>query len=283
MAVIIDFSQTLHATIHTLDKLNYPITEENLRKILFDHIRKIRTKFKNKGEVIIALDSKSWRSYYFKYYKYKRKESRKDSDIDYDNVFKCFDVVINDLRDYFPFKVVQTHGAEGDDVVAVLAKELKEDTVIVARDKDFFQLHGFTWIKQYDPINNAYIEIDRNKISRTLFEHICKGDSTDGIPNILSPDDHFICGTTRQKSISTKMLNSWYELSEESFAETIGEESYKRFKQNRNLIDLSKIPEKVHSAIIQEYHKPQEKKGTVHSFLVKKQMIELLECASDFF
>lgn len=283
MAIIIDFSQSLHSAIHVLDKLNYPITEDSMRKILLDFIRKSKMKFKNKGQVIIALDSKSWRSYYFKYYKHKRKQNRDESHIDYANAFKCFDAVINDLIDYFPYKVIRTHGAEGDDVIAVLARELKEDTVIIARDKDFFQLHGLAWIKQHDPVADAFIDIDKNRISRTLFEHICKGDSTDGIPNILSADDHFVNGEGRQKSISKKMLDAWFDMTEDKFAETIGETAYNRFKQNRNLIDLSKIPEKIQTAILEEYNKEQKKKGSIHSFFVQNKLVELLENSSDFF
>lgn len=281
MSVIIDFSQTFHASVHILTKLNHPIDEDGMRKILLDFIRKAKVKFRDKGQVIIALDSKSWRSYYFKYYKHKRKKDRAESNIDYDTAFKCFNTIIEELKDYFPYKVIQTHGAEGDDVIAVLAKEMKEDTVIVARDKDFFQLHSLSWIKQHDPITDKYIIIEKDKISRTLFEHVCKGDSTDGIPNIFSADDHFVNGKTKQKSISKKMLDEWYDLSEDAFAEAVGEEAYKRFKQNRNLIDLSKIPEKIQTAILEEYQKDCAKKGTVHSFLVKNQMIEMLDNVAD--
>lgn len=280
--ILIDFSQSLHASIHILNKLNYAITEDNMRRVLFDFIKKAKTKFKDKGQLVIALDSKSWRSLYFNYYKHKRKKDREVSDIDYDNAFKCFDSIVADLKNYFPYKVVQVYGAEGDDVIAVLAKNIPEDTVIVARDKDFFQLHGLHWIKQFDPITEKYIEIEREKISRTLFEHVCKGDSADGIPNILSASDHFVNGTGRQKSISTKTLDSWFDLAEESFEDVIGPEAYKRFKQNRNLIDLSKIPDKIKEAIINEYNKEPAKLGTVHSYFAEKRLAEMLDSITDF-
>lgn len=280
--ILIDFSQSFHASIHILTKLNYEITEDNMRKVLLDFIKKAKMKFKDKGQVVLALDSKSWRSMYFKCYKHKRKKDRETSDIDYAAAFKCFDAIIEDLRDYFPYTVVQTLGAEGDDVIAVLSKAITEDTVIVARDKDFFQLHGLSWIKQYDPISETFIQVDTNKISRILFEHICKGDSTDGIPNILSKEDHFVNGEGRQKSISTKMLDAWYDMSEEAFSQEIGEVAYQRFKQNRNLIDLSKIPDKVQAAILEKYHTIPERKGTLHSYCIKKRLVYLMENMSDF-
>ena len=41
-----------------------------------------------------------------------------------------------------------------------------------------------------------------------LKEHILKGDSSDGIPNVLSPDHTFVEGL-RQKPLGKKKIQQW--------------------------------------------------------------------------
>lgn len=281
--ILIDFSQVFHSSIHILTNLKIDIEEDSLRKILIDFIKKSKKKFRDYGDVVLALDSKSWRSRYFEYYKHNRKKDREDSIIDYDNAFRCFNVVISEFKEHFPYKVIQILGAEGDDVIGILARNVSEDTVIIARDKDFFQLHAKPWIKQYDPITEKMIVIDRNQTSRILFEHICKGDSGDGIPNINSKKDHFVNGEGRQKMITTKNLDKWHELSEDSFKETIGEDAWARFSENRILIDLSKIPQKLVDRVLEEYNTYDiaSKRSKLQSYLIKNKMTSLLDSLSE--
>ena len=41
-----------------------------------------------------------------------------------------------------------------------------------------------------------------------LKEHILKGDTSDGVPNVLSPDNTFVDGL-RQRPLSRKKIQSW--------------------------------------------------------------------------
>ena len=44
----------------------------------------------------------------------------------------------------------------------------------------------------------------------SLYEKIIKGDSGDGVPNILSPDIVFVTEEMRQKPLTKKKLDAWY-------------------------------------------------------------------------
>ena len=56
-----------------------------------------------------------------------------------------------------------------------------------------------------DPITKKFVNgIDPNEY---LYEHILKGDTGDGVPNVLSPDNTFVDGL-RQKPLSKKRSQS---------------------------------------------------------------------------
>ena len=101
--------------------------------------------------------------------------------------------------------------AEGDDVIAVLAKNIQEKSIIISSDKDFSQLHKYKHIKQYSPIQKKMLTT--SDPYKYLKEHIIRGDKGDGVPNILSADDCIVKGE-RQKPITKKKLAVWMEQSD---------------------------------------------------------------------
>ena len=71
-----------------------------------------------------------------------------------------------------------------------------------------------------------------------LFEHILKGDKSDGIPNILSADDSIVNGV-RQKPITKKYIDSFVLHNAELSGRTDSE--IRNFHRNEKLIDLKSM------------------------------------------
>ena len=60
--------------------------------------------------------------------------------------------------------------------------------------------------KQWSPVTKQYVNGYDPEIY--LKEHILRGDSGDGVPNVLSPDNTFVDGL-RQRPLSKKKIESW--------------------------------------------------------------------------
>ena len=100
-----------------------------------------------------------------------------------------------------PYKVVETYGQKADDVIAIVCKHYQsEQILIVSGDKDFIQLQKYDNVNQYSPITKKHV----NGIDPIVYikkEHILKGDKSDGIPNVLSPDHTFTDELTKTLDI----------------------------------------------------------------------------------
>mgnify|MGYP003932073445 FL=1 len=171
--------------------------ENMVRHMILNSLRMYRTRFYDKyGELILCYDSKHyWRRDFFPLYKYNRKKGRKESSYNWDAIFECLNEIKIELKDVFPYKFVEVHGAEADDIIAVLCGKLEFDngkTLIVSGDKDFIQLQKYKNVTQYSPITKKFVT-GEDPLSY-LQEHILRGDTSDGIPNVLSADHTFFEG-----------------------------------------------------------------------------------------
>jgi len=216
--------------------------EDLIRHITLSNIRQINSRFRRQyGDIVLAIDSKnSWRKKIFPYYKENRKEMRNkdlvELGIDWKDIGRMINKVKEELIAYSPYKVIEVDDAEADDVIGVLTVDCidrNEEVLIVSRDKDFQQLnignHGL--VSQWNKKDDIFIEVENPP--RFIFEHVLKGDSSDGIPNILSPIDTFIT-KTRQKPMTSKKIEYYWENREE----LDGDE---RFELNKRLIVLKYI------------------------------------------
>ena len=214
------------------------------------------------GEVVLAYDSKHyWRKEAFPFYKQNRKKDREASNLDWNAIFEVLNKIRDEIKTFFPYKVVEVYGAEADDVISTLTtfqsyRNIKlekdgnkpEKVLILSGDKDFIQLQKFPFVKQYNPILKKEIKHDNPK--EYILEHIIKGDKSDGIPNFLSDDDTFVVNK-RQKPISKKNLERWVTLDPCDFCQT--PETKANYLRNKNLIDLECIPENLGVEIINYY------------------------------
>jgi len=283
--IIIDISQILNAAVFSDMKgtgQSQP-TEDGVRAYTINKIRQARNRFKGEfgSETVIAIDNKSWRAKFFEHYKHKRRKDRTESELDWGIIHGYFNNIKDELREYFPYKVIDVYGAEADDVIAVLAKNSKEPVCIIGQDKDYFQLHNTPNLKQFCPIKEEFLDFKVEDIPYNLFFHVCKGDASDGIPNIISPEDSFVT-KTRQKPLRETYVKSIYGMTTEQLKEELGEEGFNRFKQNRVLIDFRMIPEQLREKIIEEYYNFPVAKQRIVDYIMKYKLSNFMEVANDF-
>jgi hypothetical protein len=259
------------------------IDENLIRHMILNSIRMYRKKFKEYGDVVIVADgANNWRRDAYPEYKANRKKSRDQSSIDWDEVFRITNMVRDEIAENFPYKVMHVDGCEADDVIAQLAIETQEfgkyeDVMIVSADKDFAQLQTYNNIKQFSPMTKKFIKEENPRLR--LIEHILTGDTSDGVPNVLSDDKVFVEGR-RQTPLSKKKK----ELLIETEGKGLGDDVYRNYLRNQRLIDLTMCPESIKSEIINTFEEqdPWHNKGKVFPYLVQKRCRRLIEDIGDF-
>lgn len=278
--LIFDFNQVVLANL--MEQIGYskqPVDEGLVRHMVLNTIRAHIRKFREYGEVIIACDNKRyWRREVFPPYKAHRKKNREASGHDWTTIFECMSKIRQELKDHSPYKVIDVDGAEADDVIGALVHKYadKEPIMILSSDKDFVQLQTYKNVKQYSPTLKKYIKADDP--IKQLKELIVTGDTGDGIPNILSPDNSIIDGI-RQKPVTKKFLSEFAENGTSKFNDTLN----RNWSRNETLIDLSMIPETISESIISTYNetKPASRQQFMN-YMIANRLKNLLEVIDEF-
>lgn len=286
MAILVDYNQVIIASLfagignHT----NIDIDENLIRHMFLNSIRGNRKKFTEQyGELVICCDGKnSWRREAFPYYKANRRKNRDESEIDWNNLFDIMNTIREELKEFFPYKVIHIDRCEADDIIGTICHdegtELNmgaEQHLVLSADKDYIQLQTYANVDQYDPIRKRWIRNDNP--DKYLEEHILKGDSGDGVPNVLSADNCLAVGE-RQKAMTQKRMVALRE-----GPDHMDEETKRRFYRNKMMIDLSQIPQEYVAQIREEYSK--EKgigRSELFNFFVKKKLKNLITDIQDF-
>jgi|TARA_R100001463_G_scaffold51315_4_gene101986 hypothetical protein len=254
-----------------------------IRHMILNSIRMYRQKFhKEYGEMVIVADGmNNWRKEAFPQYKAARRKKRDESTIDWNEVFRIINMVREEIQANFPYKVMHEDGCEADDVIAQLALETQEfgkyePVMIVSADGDFKQLQVHKNVKQFSPLLKKFV-VEPNP--RTyLAEHILKGDTGDGVPNVLSDDNVFVDGR-RQGILSAKKKAALLD-----DPRALGDEIYRNYQRNQQLIDLTNCPESVKESIINNFEQqdPWGNRPKVFPYLVQKRCKLLIECVGEF-
>ena len=282
--ILLDFSNIIVGSIMVAHRIpNEERTSEDfIRHLVLNSMRNFRTKYRDKyGELVICTDMhSSWRKNEYPYYKAHRKKVRdkqKSEGMDWSALFQTINTIILEIDEFFPYKVIRVPHAEGDDVIAVLARNLPEKSIIISSDKDFTQLQKYKNIKQFSPIQKKMLTV--SDPYKYLKEHIIRGDKGDGIPNILSADDCIVEGV-RQRPISKKKVETWMDKKPEDFCENGMSEKWER---NKKLIDFDCIPKEITDAIVSEYAKEKTpKQGQLLNYFISKKLKFLMEHIGDF-
>ena len=249
--IIVDFSAISIASVFSQPKSN--LEEDLLRHMILNSLRLYNLKYRDEyGRMILACDAGSWRKGPFPEYKAARKKTRESSSLDWPTIFGWLNTITEEINEHLPYPVISVSGAEADDVIGTLVETTQEfgnyeKVMIISGDKDFIQLQKYDNVSQFSPLTKKLVK-DSNP-AKYLFEHVVRGDSGDGVPNILSADDVFV-SDSRQTPLRTKLIEEWYEKSRSSSMEEILDEStYRNYIRNRSMIDLSQIPEEVSNRI----------------------------------
>jgi len=250
--ILVDLNQVLISNLmaQTRGKSDIKPNKEMIRHMVINSLRGFNLKFKEQyGTMVLCADAGDpWRRDIYPNYKHARRKGRVDSDTDWDNIFNCITEIKNEIAENFPYVMMYIEKAEADDIIGALVfNHTNRPIMIISGDKDFIQLQSNTNVKQYSPIQKVFVGegLDPKKF---LHEQIIKGDRSDGIPNILSPDDIFLTGE-KQRPINKKRLEEWANVSNIP----LGSETSKYYERNKQLIDLSCMPKELERTIINTY------------------------------
>ena len=280
--IIVDLNQVMISNYMAQigNHTNIAVDENLFRHMVLNSIRNINKKHSAEyGELVIACDSaRSWRKEVFPYYKANRKKARENSELDWSAVFESLNKVRDELKEFFPYRVIQVEHAEADDIIGSLVHHFHGAPIlIVSGDKDFVQLQTYMNVKQFDPVRKRFIT--HNNPSQFVKEHIMKGDMGDGVPNFLSKDDTFVTGG-RQKPIRSKNLNEWLLQDPEQFCD---DTMLRNWKRNEMLVDLNHTPQTIRIQTINQYEEQSSKdRSKLFNYFVDHKLKNLMESIGDF-
>ena len=287
--ILLDFSNIIVGSIMVASRIpdEERFSEDFIRHLVLNSVRSYRKKYRDKyGEMVICTDYLSiWRKVAFPLYKAHRKDQRdkqdKEKGMDWSALFDTISRITDELKTHFPYKVIQVPHAEGDDVIAVLAKyannSLNELSLIVSSDKDFNQLYKYKKIRQYSPMRGKMLK--GINAEAYLKEHIIRGDKGDGIPNILSADDCIVSGV-RQRPISKKKVDAWLRQEPEDFCKNGMMNGWNR---NQEVIDFEFIPPPMTLEILEQYNtQVTPSRSGLLNYFVKNRLKILIEHIGDF-
>jgi hypothetical protein len=262
---------------------NIELDENLIRHMFLMSLRKSRKKFKDEyGEMVICVDGKnSWRRQKFPYYKANRRSGREKSEIDWDKLFEIIGNIRMELQEFFPYKTIYVDDSEADDIIGVVCHKYgtplnngSEKFLILSGDKDYIQLQTYANVDQYNPVMDKYVRHDDPE--KYLSEHILKGDSGDGVPNILSADNALVLGI-RQKPMTKKRIELYRD------GNNLDEELAPRYERNKMLIDLAETPEDIKQKILEQYETEKAVgRSKLFNYFVSKKLKNLLTDIQDF-
>jgi hypothetical protein len=281
--IIFDFNQVAISNLmEQIGSSKTAVDESLVRHMILNTIRTYVKKFKESHgpEVVIACDNKNyWRREIFPHYKAGRKKAREASGHDWSTIFDCLNKIRDELRDYSPYKVITVETCEADDIIATLVQKYSatQKIMILSSDKDFAQLQRYPNVEQYSPILKKHIKEPLPLLQ--LKQLIIRGDKGDGIPNILSRDDCFVTAT-RQKPITEAKIISWMNQEPKEFC---NEEMLRNFSRNETLIDLTKIPENLRTAILDTYESAKgHSRQEFMNYMIANRLKNLIEVIDEF-
>lgn len=251
--------------------------------------------------IIIACDAKgNWRKEFFPEYKANRKKNRDEGPFDWKFAFAAMDVLRDELKNIYPWPVIQVDQLEGDDIIAILAKRKKpeaaedffgssgdgktEKTLIISSDGDMKQLHSEN-IKQWSPMTKEYVKITNGW---TIYEKIAKGDAGDGVPNMFSENKWFTQPTgKRAKPVTKKIIEQVTRdcrdkggYDEKDYSRSVIE----NLARNQLMVDMNFIPEKFIPIVENQLdkYKFEGSKQKIYESLIAANATQLLHRIDEF-
>ena len=280
--IIMDMNQiTLASLMMHLNMTKTDEPDENMvRHMILNSIRMYRSQFnKEYGEIVLTYDSKHyWRRDFFPNYKAGRRKGREKDSKDWDLIFGVLNKIKAEFKDNLPYKYLEVYGAEADDIIATLCKNFCNDDkiMIVSGDKDFIQLQKYSNVQQYSPILKKYV--NGHDPDTYIKEHILKGDTSDGVPNVLSPDNTFVDGL-RQRPLGKKKIENWLDID----IDDLQDEVKRNYQRNDKLINLDRIPEELEKEIMVDFcEAPCGDRSKLLNYFIQSRLKNLTETIGEF-
>jgi hypothetical protein len=279
--ILLDNSQIILANIFQSIKYNPNMDDDFIRHLVLNTYRMYRTKFQDYGDLVICNDAgHPWRRGIFEHYKAARKKQQRESNVDWGMIYDSVTSIRNEVRDNMPYMNLTVDNCEADDVIAVLTARFhqNEKIMIISGDKDFQQLQALSNVEQFSPIQKKMLVCERP--DSFLFNHIMKGDVSDGVPNILSDDDTFVVDGKRQKPMNAKAKTRVREvINGNEVDETIS----RNYDRNRQLIDFNCIPRDIVERINESYDTQEiAPRSGLLNYFIQKGLKNLMESIGDF-
>jgi hypothetical protein len=150
-----------------------------------------------------------------------------------------------------------------------------EKYVVVSGDKDYRQLQIYANVDQYDPVRKRWIRDAAP--DKYLQEQILRGDTGDGVPNILSPDNCLAIGE-RQKAMTSKRLELYLQ-----GTDVMDEETLRRYHRNKLMVDLGEVPQKYKDIIMSQFNEEKNVgRENLFNYFVKNKLKNLITDIQDF-
>jgi len=192
--------KTKHLNVEKdLGKYNLDQYRDIVIQKIIEEISSLRNKFdlEQSDEIIIATDTSTskgyWRKDVWEGYKYKRKEARDKSNIQWDKAFCLFQEILETLRECSSLNVVSIPRTEADDIIFILSeyipKQLDGEVIIYSSDHDFMQcvnnnVKFWRTTRSHGMENSTWYNAAEDEIKDIINSHVIGGDLGDGFGNI---------------------------------------------------------------------------------------------------
>lgn len=279
--ILVDFSSVMISKLLYEHSKGEVLDENFIRHSCLERLRNISLEFKTSdyGKLVLCCDSSEgyWRKEFFPYYKIQRRKAQLKSKLDWKFLGDTLSKIIEEWKEWLPYRIVKVKGAEADDVIATIVKAMGDwpdkRNLIVSSDMDFLQLQKYPNVEQFSLNTQTFMKSEDPE--GYLLEKIIRGESSDSIPNILSDDD-FIANGVRQKPITKKRMS-------EILNNGVEEQYQNNFNRNKTLIDFDMIPKKISTTVLMEYSNLNlNPKDKMLNYLIEKKMTGFLNCLQDF-
>ena len=283
--ILLDYSQTVIGSFMAVSRGKPVVEEDLLRHTILNSIRMFRNKFtKDYGEMVICCDDKdNWRKEIFPEYKANRRKNRENDITDWKTLFELLHEMREELTKYFPYKVMHVDSAEADDIIGVLVAErqntfaFSRPTLILSSDKDFIQLQKYQGVRQWSPLQKKFVVGDPVE---SLYDKTIRGDTGDGVPNILSSDDTLITEGKRQTPITKKKMELWRGKKPEEFC---NEAMLRNYHRNKTLVDLRETPESIRINIVNQYDNQEAgDRSQLWNYFIDNRLKNLMDVIDEF-
>ncbi|ADG60140.1 rnh RNaseH ribonuclease [Acinetobacter phage Acj9] len=247
-AVLIDLSQIALATAAVTMEPGEKFTIPLVRQMILATLRKNALKFKAEGytKVVVAIDNARygyWRRQVEDYYKRNRAIAREEAEeanqFDWEGYFEGLGVVIQELKDYMPYTVIDVRHCEADDVIAVLSQYMSSigwKVRIISSDGDFTQLHKLKNVDQYSPMQKKFVKVKTGSPEEDCLTKVMKGDRKDCVASIKVRGDFWLnynVGVERTPQTSPKFVTELVGKSDEEIYQMFYDEIFKKLSHKK--------------------------------------------------